>query len=78
MKNGEDGFNRLLIAGFKCEIGHPNVTNDELRLMQDEALVTERLTKLALRRAGGELLVFLQVIIINEFTFEPLMISIVQ
>ena len=34
----EDGFNRLLIAGFKCKIGHPNVTNDELRLMQDEAL----------------------------------------
>ena len=34
----EDGFYRLLIAGFKREIGHPNVTNDELRLMQDEAL----------------------------------------
>ena len=34
----EDGFNRLLIAGFKREIGHPNVTNHELRLMQDKAL----------------------------------------
>lgn len=32
------GHQELLIAGFKMSIGHPNITNDELRAMQDEEL----------------------------------------
>ena len=34
----DKGRLRLLITGFKHEIGHPNATNDELRSLQDEAL----------------------------------------
>ena len=32
------GHQKLLIAGFKMSIGHPNITDDELRAMQDEEL----------------------------------------
>jgi hypothetical protein len=44
LENEEDwdadwrGHQELLIAGFKMSIGHPNITNAELRAMQDDEL----------------------------------------